>query len=299
MTDQLIGQQAFRTAISTIERMPASMTLYRVYSSVLRALGGQYWAETYYGAKILCDPNDMIQHYILHFGVWEPNVSAVIDQILEPGDVCVDIGANIGYDALLASSKVGPHGKVIAIEASPSIYAKLAANVAKNNAQNVRLVSKAVSDEPGQIPIYQGPGSNIGRTTIVEERGFTLEGTVEALPLDMILTPEEMQQVKFIKIDIEGAEAPVLQRFLDKLELYRADVSVLVEISPSDIWRDLFDKFIAAGFSAYQITNDYSREYYLHDRRKVDQLSKATVCPDEQADVLFTKGSPPKLGCRW
>jgi hypothetical protein len=65
-------------------------------------MGGPYRVKTYFGATMVCDPKDFVQHTVLHFGVWEPNTSAVIERLLTPGDVCVDVGANVGYDTLLA-----------------------------------------------------------------------------------------------------------------------------------------------------------------------------------------------------
>jgi protein-L-isoaspartate O-methyltransferase len=60
---------------------------------------------------------------IFHFGIWEPEISYLTIELLDEGDVYVDVGANIGYDTLLASSLVGSSGKVVSIEAAPAIFA--------------------------------------------------------------------------------------------------------------------------------------------------------------------------------
>lgn len=78
-------------------------------------------------------------------------MSRVIEQNLAPGDVFVDIGANIGYDTLLAASRVGAQGTVISIEASPRTFALLQRDIAANPfAANVRAVNAAVSDRPAR-----------------------------------------------------------------------------------------------------------------------------------------------------
>jgi hypothetical protein len=69
----------------------------------------------------ICDLDDVIQRYIFYFGVWEPMISHVTEQMLHKGDVYVDVGANIGYCSLLASNCVGGSGRVVSIEASPTI----------------------------------------------------------------------------------------------------------------------------------------------------------------------------------
>jgi FkbM family methyltransferase len=140
---------------------------------------------------------------------------------LSPGDICVDIDANVGYDTLLASHLVGPHGSVIAIEASPSIFDLLSRNIGENDARNIRLVQKAVSARDVKLVCWSAKQSNNrGLTTTLASATYEIEATVDALPLDQILTVEERSRLLPIKLDIEGGEVPVMRRFLDTLELY-------------------------------------------------------------------------------
>jgi FkbM family methyltransferase len=288
---------AHRTVISCIERAPAcNLLLLRVYNVLLRLIGGPYRAKTYFGSTMLCDPRDLVQHIILHFGVWEPNTSAVVERILSPGDVCVDIGANVGYDTLLASKLVGPQGTVIAIEASPKIFDLLSRNIRENRGTgNIRLVQKAVSDGPGVSNLYSGPPGNRGRTTTLHTKGFTLETTVEALALDQILTTAERSRLRLIKLDIEGAEAPVLRRLLDTLDLYPDLLHLIVEVSPSEEWYDIFQRVRAAGFAAYLIENSYSREWYIKRRHQLTPLLPIDNVPRAQSDILFTRRPVPSI----
>ena len=106
------------------------------------------------------------------FGVWEPNISNAIENLLIPGDVFVDVGANIGYDTLLASTLVGSSGTVVSIEALPSTFENLSKNVACNSAKNVRIVNAAVAEKSGPVTIYSAPKANIGASTIVKGREF-------------------------------------------------------------------------------------------------------------------------------
>jgi FkbM family methyltransferase len=285
-----------KTIISYIESAPAlSVTLLRAYNVTLRLLGGPYRARTYFGSTMLCDPHDGIQNTVLHFGTWEPNISAVVEKLLSPGDLCVDIGANVGYDTLLASHLVGPRGSVIAIEASASIFGLLSRNIGENDARNVRLVQKAVSDQPGMLNLYAGPAGNRGRTTTLASAALKFEATVEALPLDKILTVEERSRLRLIKMDIEGGEVRVMRRLLDTLELYPDFLSVIVEAAPSDEWPDIFQRMRSAGFSAYFIENSYSRQWYIKQRHQLTPLEPLDSLPKYQADILFTRGSAPVI----
>lgn len=75
-------------------------------------------ARTRFGATFAVDTQDLIQRYLYLFGVWEPHMTRWLQRRLKPGDVFVDVGANIGYYSILASRLVGARGKVVAIEAS-------------------------------------------------------------------------------------------------------------------------------------------------------------------------------------
>ena len=96
---------------------------------------------------------DKIQKHIYLFGVWEPSITRFVNNRLRPGDLFVDIGANVGYYALLAAKRVGPSGAVVAIEASPSIACRLRENIALNGFTNIEVVEAAVSERRKTLPL--------------------------------------------------------------------------------------------------------------------------------------------------
>lgn len=287
-------QPLHKTVVGIIRRLPlpAARFTFRAYNKALRTLRPEHLATTYFGARIYCNPLDLIQRMILHFGVWEPDVSRVIEQNLAPGDVFVDVGANIGYDTLLASSRVGPAGKVVSIEASPRTFALLQRNLAANTfSSNVRTVNAAVSDRPGTLELYEVNAANIGAATTLASRGGTLVASVEAQPLERILTPDELSRLRLIKMDVEGAEPPILRHLLEHLPTYPATMDIVVEATPDDdpeAWRDVFDRMRAAGFTAWAIDNDYELEWYLRWRRP-SALHRIDTMPVRQQDLLFTR----------
>jgi hypothetical protein len=140
--------------------------------------------ETRFGSRMRGNTRDFIQRHIYYFGLWERNLTDFLAQRLRPGDVFIDVGANIGYFSLQAAKLVGSTGSVIAIEASPSIYGWLTANLALNDTRNVRTVNLAVSDRSSMLRLYMGPADNIGGTTLVAAGtpGSTFECVVAARP---------------------------------------------------------------------------------------------------------------------
>jgi FkbM family methyltransferase len=266
------------------------------------------WATTYFGARVACDQVDVIQCRISRFGVWEPDVSHVIERNLDRGDVFIDIGANIGYDSLLGASLVGDAGAVVAIEPVPSTFELLRANIAANpSATNVRTVNVAVSNRRETLSLYEFGPRNIGATTTVPTRRCWCDGrtapaefgrpagTATALPLGDILTAEEMSRTRLIKIDVEGAEAPIIADILDHVGEYPPSMDLVVEADPELAdWADLLARLAAAGFSAWLITNRYEPAWY-EQWREFTPLQRIDEPPAEQVDMLLTRcgGRPP------
>lgn len=283
-----------RTVIGLLKRLPLTVArwAFRAYNKVLPWAVRECVATTYFGARMRCDPADFIQRTVLHFGVWEPDVSRTIERNLAAGDVFVDIGANVGYDTLLASSCVGSSGRVVAIEASPSTFALLQRNVSLNPfTSNVRAVNAAVSDRRGTTRLFEVEAANIGTATTLASRGRALLTEVDAFTLEDILSPDEMRRARLIKIDVEGAEPPILDHILSRLSSYPPTLDFVVEANPHDdvdAWRHVFHRLTLAGFSAWAIENDYTLDAYLR-WRSVAPLRRMDAMPDHQQDLLFTR----------
>lgn len=89
---------------------------------------------------------------------FEPFERDLFVNSLRRGMSVLDIGANIGYYALLASRAVGTEGRVYAFEPDPRSYRCLVANLAANRAQNVRAFEAAVSESTGRRTLYMKIG---------------------------------------------------------------------------------------------------------------------------------------------
>ncbi len=167
----------------------------------------------------------------------------------------------------------------MAIEAAPRTLRLLQENLARNSfATNVRAVNVAVSERPGKLDLYDFSDDNIGAATTLASRASewrqlhgassgTFVASVDALPLRDILTPDELQRVRLIKMDVEGAEPSILDNILTDLACYPATMDILVEASDDvDAWRDVFSQLRACGFSVWAIENHYEPEWYLRWR---------------------------------
>ncbi len=278
--------------VALIARMPLGGNLaLRLYNRALMHLWPKHQATTYFGATMRCDVRDLIQATLIHFRAWEPNVSRTLEGLIQPGDTVLDIGANIGYYTLLFAQKVGAAGKVIAIEAHPRFASITQDHVRLNGHDNVRLMNVAVSDRPGQVTLYEGPSTNIGSTTLRRESGFTPSAVVKALPIMDILEPEEVGRISLIKIDIEGAEIPVLGDLLDSIDRFPRRLAMAVEANVQDDerWRDMFARFTQLGFEAFDMKNDYDWGHMLRDQPS--ELERIDQLPDRVTEILFRRGA--------
>src|SRR5438270_9273167 len=137
--------------VRAIKLLPAGRSqALRAWNRVER-LRGERRVPTYFGANIACNPVDIIQATITHFGVWEPNISRLFERVIEPGDVVADLGANIGYYSLLFSKLVGSSGQVVSIEALPRLAETVRDNARRNGMTNIRVENCAASDHRGRL----------------------------------------------------------------------------------------------------------------------------------------------------
>jgi FkbM family methyltransferase len=250
-------------------------------------------ARTAWGGRFRCDLRDLVQSRVYYFGVWEPSLTALVEQRLQPGDVFVDVGANVGYFSLLAAQRVGPAGSVVSVEASPRVAELLRGNVALTGADNVRVLNVAAADRHGTVAVYAGPPGNVGTTSLLSDHGGRYETHVPAAPLTTLLEPAELERVRLLKIDVEGAELPILLDILANIHAFSPSMEIVAEISP-DALRDAGTSFQAVagrfaehGFAWYVLQNDYGLGAYLDAAPRPPV--RGTAPPTGQVDVLFSR----------
>ncbi len=151
------------------------------------------------------------------------------------GDIVVDVGAHIGKYTIIASKMVGSTGKVIAIEAHPANCDILKQNIELNKLSNAIALNYAVDSKETMVKLYE-PGQEGGFTiynTIMTDRSKTSRNQkyieVKSNTLDSLLLENEIKEVNWIKIDVEGAEYEVLKGATNILSSSK-DISLLIEI---------------------------------------------------------------------
>jgi FkbM family methyltransferase len=149
--------------------------------------------------------------YQLEGELWFQYETERLREYLRQDAVVVDVGANLGFTALLFAKLVGPGGKIYAFEPSPAMYAKLLQVVEKNQLSNVRCFNlgcgTARKRETLLVPASSGNATI--RRDGVRLAGICREISIEIDTLDHVILPLA-PRVDFLKIDTEGFEDQVL-----------------------------------------------------------------------------------------
>jgi FkbM family methyltransferase len=140
----------------------------------------------------------------LHGGSKEDVTEEYIKSLLHPGATFIDVGANVGYFTLLAST-LG--ARVVAYEPTPSVFARLKENVALNGFDNADLVNAAVMDKTGTLTLHLS-GDDFEANSLFGNDPQSVR--VAAVSLDRDLADRKIGHVDVLKIDAEGAEPFVL-----------------------------------------------------------------------------------------
>lgn len=136
------------------------------------------------------------------------------------GGTVIDVGANIGYYALLFSKLVGINGTIIALEPEPSNFNELASAISLNDLKQVTPLRKAAGQSSSTLALSLGVNGRISK----DEDG-TIK--IEVMALDEIALPK----LDFVKIDVEGFEADVLLGMKEILSR-KVKPTLFVEIHP-------------------------------------------------------------------
>jgi FkbM family methyltransferase len=163
--------------------------------------------QTRYGQMLVNRHDVYIGRSLELYGEWSEGEIALFLQVLRPGMVVVDAGANIGTHTLAMARAVAPNGVVYAFEPQRIVFQTLAANVALNSLPNVFCLQRALGEAPGiaRVPVLDYTiANNFG--------GVELAGTDGAgEPVDIARIDDfELPACHLIKIDVEGMELAVL-----------------------------------------------------------------------------------------
>lgn len=180
--------------------------------------------------KLLCLPNDAIYDWIEKNGTWEDHFTDIAKSLLNEGDICIDGGANFGWHTLIMANLVGNTGKVYSFEPLRIIFQQLNANIFFNGLDNVYTYNLALGNETGivglpKLDIHTTDIKNYGETSVQNE----IDEFSNIIKLDNLLNTFDINNIKLIKIDVQGSELPFLKGAKSYISIFRPYLFIEIE----------------------------------------------------------------------
>jgi len=159
----------------------------------------------------------------------EARTLAAFLSLVRPGATVVDVGANIGLYTLSVAARVGPHGRVLALEPDPAAARRLRENVELNDFRNVAVVEAAAADAGGALQLQRAGDSEC--SSLFETGLEASSVAVRATTIDAEVERAGLARVDLLKLDVEGAELRAL-RGAERLLRGPDPPRLLVEANP-------------------------------------------------------------------
>jgi FkbM family methyltransferase len=162
---------------------------------------------------LIANPNDFyIGAALIRYGEYHREETDLMAQLLGPGSVVVEGGANIGAHSLTFARIVGETGRVMAFEPQPMVFNELCAVAALNGVAQIETRRQGLGHEPGRLWIdkVDDPAAphNAGNH---ELKAQGAGASVEIVRLDDVFAePGAPQRLDLIKLDVEGMESSAL-----------------------------------------------------------------------------------------
>ncbi len=182
-------------------------------------------------------------------GTYEAEGQEMLRELVRPGDVCYDLGANAGFYTLAMARLTGPGGRIFAFEPLASNAANILQHQRVNALEHVTLVQAAVSTRGGLLPFVSRESNAMG--SLAPSAGLaSATYCVPTISLDEFVFGHGFPAPNFMKIDVEGAETDVL-RGARRL-LRESHPRVFLSIHSEGCFRESIQELGEAG---YLVTN--------------------------------------------
>ena len=169
---------------------------------------------------------DFISDCIAATGVYEPPLTRCVNALAKRGGTLVEVGANLGYFALLWAA-ASPENRCVAFEAAPRNIDLLRRNVRRNGFESrIEIIPHAAGREAGKLRFDPGPSDQTGWGGLAPlNAGGGIE--VDVVRVDSIVPADK--PIALLKVDVEGADAWALMGCEKLMKARRARDSVRTE----------------------------------------------------------------------
>jgi FkbM family methyltransferase len=213
------------------------------------------------GVRLFIDLSDHVIGLNILRGQYEQDEVRFVRGRLQPGDSAIDVGGHIGFFTMQMAAAVGPDGRVYAFEPLDSNADLLERSIAENGfGDRVRFQRAAVGAAPGTATLtFPLETLNSGGAYLLRNGSAPLTGNQKKdVPVVALDSLELRRPVRFIKMDVEGAEPQVLR---GAARILTEDKPVMLsELHPTQLERasgvtadEFLAQITALGYHAHRI----------------------------------------------
>jgi FkbM family methyltransferase len=217
-----------------------------------------------FGMRMHLDLTEYLQSHLYVFGDYELPTIRFIRQRLGVHDVCIDVGAQMGYLSLAMATAANGTTIVHSFEPEDVNATRFLENVSMNALTNVHLHRSAVSNIEGMLRLYLSKDQNAGTHSTVYNPDNVSTDFVEipSTTLDAFAAAQNLQHVHLIKIDVEGAEFDVLRGAENLLRTMHPcvilELSDALQTAHGTTCRQIKQFMADCGYVAFTINDDGS-----------------------------------------
>ena len=237
-----------------ILRLPGFKGKARI-EALFRALLKPHISTVHHDIRMELDPEEWLQIDLRAFGRLELRTTALFERILRPGDSYIDVGAHVGYHALLAARLVGASGRIFAVDPQPYNCAKILTNAELNGFSNITVIAAAVAETDGFIALKNQSRQDKARLTLAGPgvNDGALAFVVPKITLRWLIETYQLRPVNLLKVDVEGFELEVLNGAGDAI---RTIENIVFEVLPgedADKTLAIERKLLDCGFQMFDV----------------------------------------------
>lgn len=204
---------------------------------------------------------EVIDSSLYYSGTYENDEEKLVDELLNPGMIAFDIGANFGYYTFRMAKKVEPGGTIYAFEPTTWAYDKLLRNASLNpNITNIEYMKIALSDSTAEKEL------NIQSSYRIDNKNGNFIGKYKITSLDEFVRDNHFNKIDFIKMDVDGYEGKIIRGSQYVLKKYHP--IILMEICPS-----MLEKNMDHVSDLIEILTSLGYKYWSTEKKEIYNLT--------------------------
>jgi FkbM family methyltransferase len=194
-----------------------------------------------------------------------------LKNLIKAGDICIDIGAHLGYFTFELSRLAGNNGHVYAIEPMSKFFQTLENLVSGRKLKNITLYQNAMGADTEFVEMGIPKLNNVKKYAYARVKSthsyleYMDSEKVKNVQGDQLFA--DLKKLDFIKCDVEGLELQVFQSFLETIRRFRP--VILCELEDPGKRETLLNLLSAGSYSIY----------YLENRKLKPLSNESTVDP--------------------